>query len=171
MAQPQGDEGLAVYAAAHGLAVEDGVHLPRTTPLLAEGEVHRVESLIGGWLSKYVEAKLAVIDRGDATFTVAVYLAEHHAKGSEIHGLWDSFLFSASQLLTGSSVANPKTNFGKVLEFIFDLWAIFVVASLAGSFGAFFHARSKELNEEMERAEEKLRRSVERDAAANEPGR
>jgi hypothetical protein len=72
MAQPEGDDGLAAYAAAHGLAVEDDVHLPRTTPLLAEGEVHRVDSLIGGWLSKYVEAKIAVIDRGDATFTVAV---------------------------------------------------------------------------------------------------
>jgi hypothetical protein len=123
----------------------------------------------------HLRRRLFVIFGATAVFavfcTVAVYLAEHGARGSEIHGLWDSFLFSASQLLTGSSVANPKTNLGKVLEFIFDLWAIFVVASLAGSFGAFFHARSKELNEEMERAEEKLRRSVERDAAANEPGR
>jgi hypothetical protein len=66
------EEGLAQYAAAHGLAVEDGARLPRTTPLLAEGEVHRVEELVGGWLSKYVEAKIALIDRGDTHFTVAV---------------------------------------------------------------------------------------------------
>ncbi|MFT3864108.1 MAG: hypothetical protein QM729_07545 [Solirubrobacterales bacterium] len=85
--------------------------------------------------------------------TLVVYLAEHNAKGSEIHSLWDSFLFSTSQLLTGSSVANPTTNLGKVLELIFDLWAITVVASLAGSFGAFFHARSKEMNDEMLKAE------------------
>ena len=70
--EPNGAEGLAAYAAARGLVVEDGVRLPRTTPLLAEGEVHSVDSLIGGWLSKYVEAKIAVIDRGDAAFTVAV---------------------------------------------------------------------------------------------------
>lgn len=44
-----------------------------------------------------------------------------------------------------------------MLELVFDLWAIFVVASLAGSFGAFFHARSKELNAEMEKAEQALR--------------
>jgi hypothetical protein len=68
----EGAEGLAEYAAAHGLAMEDGVRLPRTTPLLAEGEVHRVDALASGWLSKYVEAKLALIDRGDAHFTVAV---------------------------------------------------------------------------------------------------
>ena len=59
----------------------------------------------------------------------------------------------------------------KILELIFDLWAIFVVASLAGSFGAFFHARSKELNEEMERAEQKVRLSVEGDSAPGGPGR
>jgi hypothetical protein len=72
MANDDGGEGLAAYAAAHGLSVEDGAHLPRSTPLLAEGEVHGVDELIGGWLSKYVEAKIALVDRGDAHFTVAV---------------------------------------------------------------------------------------------------
>ena len=33
------------------------------------------------------------------------------------------------------------------LELFFDLWAITVVATLAGSFGAFFHARSKEIDD------------------------
>ena len=88
--------------------------------------------------------------------TLVTYLTEHNAKGTEIHSLFDAFLFATSQLLTGSSVANPSTDFGKVLELIFDLWAITVVASLAGSFGAFFHARSKELNDEMEKAERLL---------------
>jgi hypothetical protein len=90
--------------------------------------------------------------------TLVTYFTEHHAQGTEIHSLFDAFLFATSQLLTGSSVANPATDLGKVLELVFDLWAIFVVASLAGSFGAFFHARSKELNEEMERAERLLHR-------------
>jgi hypothetical protein len=72
MSDGDGAEGLAAWATAHGLAVEDGVHLPRTTPLLAEGEVHSVDALAGGWLSRYVEAKIALIDRGGAHFTVAV---------------------------------------------------------------------------------------------------
>jgi hypothetical protein len=72
MANGDGAEGLAAWAAAHGLAVEDGVHLPRATPLLAEGEVHAVDALAGGWLSKYVEAKIALIERDGAHFTVAV---------------------------------------------------------------------------------------------------
>jgi hypothetical protein len=72
MANGDGAEGLAAWAGAHGLSVEDGVHLPRTTPLLAEGEVHAVDALAGGWLSKYVEAKIALIDRDGGHFTVAV---------------------------------------------------------------------------------------------------
>src|ERR1700721_2614856 len=67
-----------------------------------------------------------------------VFLVEHKAHGTEIHNLWDSFLFTTSQLLTGSSVANPRTDLGKILELVFDLRAITVVASLAGSSGAFF---------------------------------
>ncbi len=79
-------------------------------------------------------------------FTVVVYLTERHAHGTEIHNLFDAFLFSTSQLLTASSVANPKTDAGKVLELFFDIYAIFVVATVAGSFGAFFHQRSKEMD-------------------------
>jgi hypothetical protein len=113
----------------------------------------------------HLRRRLLIIFGTTAVFsvicTLIVFFAEHHAKGTEIHSLFDSFLFSTSQLLTGSSVANPTTDLGKVLELVFDLWAITVVASLAGSFGAFFHARSKEMNTEMEKAEEALRHSVE----------
>ncbi|MBS1879420.1 MAG: hypothetical protein JST31_07905 [Actinobacteria bacterium] len=78
--------------------------------------------------------------------TLVVYLTEHNAERTEIHDLFDAFIFSTSQLLTASSVASPHTDLGKVLELFFDLWAITVVATLAGSFGAFFHARSKEID-------------------------
>jgi hypothetical protein len=93
--------------------------------------------------------------------TLVVYFTERHAAGTEIHGLFDAFLFSTSQLLTASSVANPKTNAGKVLELFFDLWAITVVATLAGSFGAFFHQRSKEMDADIERTERHLTNDVE----------
>jgi hypothetical protein len=107
----------------------------------------------------HLRNRLAIIFGSTAVFAVIctfiVYLTEHHAKGTEIHSLFDSFLFTTSQLLTGSSVANPHTDLGKLLELVFDLWAITAVASLAGSFGAFFHARSKEMNLEMDKEKEK----------------
>jgi len=90
--------------------------------------------------------------------TAIVYLTERHANGTEIHSLFDAFLFSTSQLLTASSVAAPTTNAGKVLELFFDIYAITVVATLAGSFGAFFHQRSKEMDRfRKELAEKELR--------------
>jgi hypothetical protein len=130
----------------------------------------------------HLRRRLLIILGGTAVFavfcTLVIYLTEHHAKGTEIHSLFDAFLFAASQLLTGSSVANPSTDLGKILELVFDLWAITVVASLAGSFGAFFHARSKEMNDEMAKAEALLKRTVpgEREprptgGAATPPGR
>jgi hypothetical protein len=121
----------------------------------------------------HLRRRLAIIFGATAVFavicTLVVYFTERNAQGTEIHSLFDAFLFATSQLLTGSSVANPATNLGKVLELVFDLWAIFVVASLAGSFGAFFHARSKELNEEMERAERVLHHGGEGGASGAEP--
>jgi hypothetical protein len=93
--------------------------------------------------------------------TLVVYFGERHAKGTEIHNLFDAFLFATSQLLTASSVASPKTNFGKVLELFFDIWAITVVATLAGSFGAFFHARSKQMDGHMGEVERRLEGEVE----------
>jgi hypothetical protein len=81
-----------------------------------------------------------------AVFTFVVYLTERHAPNTEIHSLFDAFLFSTSQLLTASSVASPRGDAGKVIELFFDIYAITVVATLAGSFGAFFHQRSKEMD-------------------------
>jgi hypothetical protein len=80
-------------------------------------------------------------------FSVVVYFAEHNAKGSQIHTVPDAFLFTISQLFTASSVDAPTTRGVQVLEFFFDLYAIFVVAALAGSFGAFFHRRTEEMRE------------------------
>jgi hypothetical protein len=34
---------------------------------------------------------------------------------------------------------NPVTNGGRVLDLVFELWAITVVAAMGGSFAAFFH--------------------------------
>ncbi|MDX6637557.1 MAG: hypothetical protein QOJ01_1068 [Solirubrobacterales bacterium] len=79
--------------------------------------------------------------------TFLVYTLERHAAGTQIHSLFDAFLFSMAQLLTASSVASPSTNVGKIIELAFDIYAITVVATLAGSFGAFFHRRSQEHDE------------------------
>jgi hypothetical protein len=85
MSDPTGLEGFAEYAAAHGLTMEPESRLPRTTPLLAEGELRSVDALMRGWLGTYLEAQIAIVSReetttnadgteakGDAHFTVAL---------------------------------------------------------------------------------------------------
>jgi len=56
-----------------------------------------------------------------------------------------ALFFSSTQLLSvSSSMSNPVTPLGRVLDIGMEAYAITVVAALAGSFGAFFHRRSSE---------------------------
>jgi hypothetical protein len=64
---------------------------------------------------------------------------ESGVKGSEIHGYGDALFFTSVQLLTvSSSLKNPVTPAGKVLDVVLEAWAVFVVTAVAGSFAAFF---------------------------------
>lgn len=71
--------------------------------------------------------------------TVLVWLTEGGEKGSAVHGLGDAAFFAAVQLLTvSSSMPNPVTTAGKVVDVGLELWAIFVVTAVAGSLATFF---------------------------------
>ena len=64
---------------------------------------------------------------------------ESGKKGSDIHGFGDAVFFATVQLLTVSSqIQNPLTAAGKVVDVGLELWAIFVVTAVAGSFASFF---------------------------------
>jgi hypothetical protein len=64
---------------------------------------------------------------------------ESGLKGSDIHGFGDAVFFSTVQILTvSSSVKNPVTSAGHVVDVALECWAIFVVTAIAGSFASFF---------------------------------
>jgi hypothetical protein len=66
---------------------------------------------------------------------------ESGKKGSDLHGFGDSLFFSSVQILSvSSSLKNPITGGGKIVDVVLELWAIFVVTALAGSFASFFRA-------------------------------
>jgi hypothetical protein len=70
---------------------------------------------------------------------VLVWLTERHADGTDIHTYGDAIFFSTVQLLTISSqLRNPLTAAGRVVDVGLEVWAIVVVASIGGSFAAFF---------------------------------
>jgi hypothetical protein len=90
--------------------------------------------------------RLAVVTLGvDLVATVLVYLFERDAPHTEITNLGDAAFWTTTQLLTVSSqLPNPISTGGRILDVFLQLWAISVVAALAGAFGAFFHRRGLE---------------------------
>jgi hypothetical protein len=74
-----------------------------------------------------------------AAGSVLIWIFESGRQGGEIHGFGDSVFFTAVQLLTiSSSLTNPVTAAGKVVDVALEMWAIFVVTAIAGSFASFF---------------------------------
>jgi hypothetical protein len=75
----------------------------------------------------------------DVVGAILIWALERNAKGSDVHGLGDAFFFTTVQLLTVSSqLQNPVTAAGKVVDVALELWALFVVSAVAGSFAALF---------------------------------
>jgi hypothetical protein len=71
--------------------------------------------------------------------TVLIWALESGQEGGDIHGLGDAAFFSAVQLLTVSSgIKNPLTSAGKIVDVGLEIWAIFVITAVAGSFASFF---------------------------------
>src|SRR5215475_10788296 len=76
-----------------------------------------------------------------AAGSVLIWLFESGKKGGEIQGLGDAVFCTAVQLLSvSSSITNPVTAVGKVIDVVLEAWAIFVVTAVAGSFAAFFRS-------------------------------
>jgi hypothetical protein len=81
----------------------------------------------------------------DAVGTVLMYMCEHDRAASGFHDLGGAWFWVSAQLTTVSSqMPNPVTTAGRVIDIVLEVWAISVVATLAGAFGAFFVARHQE---------------------------
>ena len=75
----------------------------------------------------------------DVAAAVLIRYYESGVYGSDVHGFGDSLFFTTVQLLTVSSqLRNPVTHTGKFIDVGLEIWALFVVSAIAGSFAAFF---------------------------------
>jgi hypothetical protein len=78
----------------------------------------------------------------DAIGTTLMYLFEHGKKHSDIGSVFQGFFWVTAQLLTVSSqMKNPVTTGGRIVDMFLELWAITVVATVAGSFAAFLQKK------------------------------
>jgi hypothetical protein len=74
-----------------------------------------------------------------AAGSLLIWVFESGKQGGDIHGFGDSVFFTAVQLLTvSSSLTNPVTTAGKIVDVVLEGWSIFVVTAVAGSFASFF---------------------------------
>ena len=74
-----------------------------------------------------------------AVGTVLIWVFETGQKGGDIHGFGDAAFFCSVQLLSvSSSMTNPLTSAGKIIDVGLEVWAIFVITAVAGSFATFF---------------------------------
>jgi hypothetical protein len=75
----------------------------------------------------------------DAVCATLMWSFERGLQGSNIHGFGDALFFSTVQIVTvSSSYKNPVTHAGQIVDVVLELWAIFVVTAIAGSFASFF---------------------------------
>ena len=81
----------------------------------------------------------------DLIASVAILFLERDAPNTEITNFGDSIFWVSTQLLTVSSqLHNPITTGARLIDILLEAISISVVATLAGSFAAFFHRRGRE---------------------------
>jgi H+/Cl- antiporter ClcA len=82
----------------------------------------------------------------DLVGAILIYAFENDIRGGGINGFGDALFFSTVQLLTVSSqIRNPLTAAGRIVDVVLEMWAIVVVAGVAGSFAAFFNSADAQL--------------------------
>jgi len=93
-------------------------------------------------------AALALATIGfDLACAVLAFLLEHDQRQTQIKTFGSALFWTSTQLLTvSSSVQNPISLAGRVLDVVMEIYAITVIASLAGALGAFLIKRGEEID-------------------------
>ena len=85
----------------------------------------------------------------DLFCAIMAFLFERHSQQTEIKTFGSAVFWTTTQLLTVSSqIKNPISAGGRILDVFMEIWAITVVAALAGAFGSFLQKRGQEIDEE-----------------------
>jgi hypothetical protein len=75
----------------------------------------------------------------DLAGALAIYALEGSASGTQVRTVGQALFFTTAQVLTvSSSLANPVTPAGRVVDLILELWGVVVVAGSAGALATFF---------------------------------
>jgi hypothetical protein len=94
----------------------------------------------------------------DLLCAIAAFLLERHAHRTQIHTFGSAAFWTTTQLLTVSSqIINPISAGGRILDIFMEVYAITVIAMLAGVFGSFLQKRGREIDAALAHDEHGLR--------------
>jgi hypothetical protein len=84
----------------------------------------------------------------DLICAVIAFLVERDSKETEIETFGSALFWTSTQLLTVSSqIKNPISTGGRILDVFMEIWAVTVIAVLAGAMGSFLQKRGEEMSE------------------------
>jgi hypothetical protein len=82
----------------------------------------------------------------DLICAVLALILERHGSSTQIKSFGSAIFWTSTQLLTvSSSIQNPVSVGGRMLDIVMEAYAITVVATLAGSLGSFMVKRAEEV--------------------------
>ena len=83
----------------------------------------------------------------DLFCAIAAFLLERHSHQTEIKTFGSAAFWTTTQLLTVSSqIKNPISFGGRILDIFMEIYAITVIAGLAGAVGTFLQKRGQEID-------------------------
>jgi hypothetical protein len=83
----------------------------------------------------------------DLVCAIVAFLLERHSQQTEIKTFGSAAFWTTTQMLTVSSqIKNPISVGGRILDVFMEIYAISVVATLAGAFGSFLQKRGQEID-------------------------
>jgi|SRR5450755_977374 len=84
----------------------------------------------------------------DVFCAIAALLLERHSMQTEIKTFGSAAFWTTTQLLTVSSqIKNPISLGGRILDVFMEVYAITVIATLAGAIGSFLQKRGEEIDQ------------------------
>ena len=111
--------------------------------------VARADTRTHGRLRDTLVALLVVTVGVDLICAFLVFMFDRHAKNTQIETYGSALFWTSAQLLTVSSqFQNPISAPARILDIAMEVYAISVVATLAGSMGAFLIRRAHEIEHE-----------------------
>ena len=95
-------------------------------------------------------ATIAIATLGvDLLCAIVAFLLERHVQQTELKTIGSAAFWTTTQLLTvSSSLTNPVSAGGRILDIFMEIYAITVIATLAGAIGSFLQKRGEEIDKQ-----------------------